>query len=53
MDEETIAYFRSRERVEREAAEKAASEIARQIHLDLAAGYETLARQGEDTARAD
>jgi hypothetical protein len=46
MDQESIDYFRSRERVEREAAKAAVTEAARRAHLDLAQGYAALVRKG-------
>ena len=46
MDQESIDYFRSRERVEREAAKAAATEAARRAHLELAQGYAALVRRG-------
>ena len=46
VDQESVDYFRSRERVEREAAKAAASDEARRAHLELAQGYAALARKG-------
>ena len=46
MDQESIDYFRSRERIEREAAKSAVSEAARRAHLELAQGYAALTRKG-------
>jgi hypothetical protein len=46
MDQVSIDYFRTRERVEREAAKAAVSEAARRAHLELAQGYAALARKG-------
>ena len=46
MDQESIDYCRSRERVEREAAKNAANETARRAHLELAQGYAALVRRG-------
>ena len=46
MDQESVDYFRSRERVEREAANAAATDEARRAHLELAQGYAALAPQG-------
>ena len=46
MDQVSIDYFRTRERIEREAAKAAASEAARRAHLELAEGYAALARKG-------
>lgn len=47
MDQQSIDYFRSRERVERAAAARAECEEARRVHLDLARGYAALVRRGE------
>ena len=44
MDQRSIDYFRLRERIEREAAERAACEEARYAHEELARGYAALAR---------
>ena len=46
MDQQSIHYFQSRERIEREAAKSAASEAARRAHLELAQGYAALVRRG-------
>lgn len=46
MDAASIAYFRNRERAERAAAKKAASEAARRVHQELAQEYAALARRG-------
>ena len=46
MDPESVDYFRSRERVEREAAKCAANEASRRAHLELAQGYAALVRKG-------
>ncbi len=46
MDPASIEYFRLRERIERAAAKKAASEAARRAHLELAEGYAALVRKG-------
>ena len=46
MDQGSIDYFRTRQRVEREAAKAAANEAARRTHLELAEGYAALARKG-------
>ncbi len=46
MDQESLDYFQSRERFEREAARTAGSEAARRAHLELAHGYAALARKG-------
>jgi hypothetical protein len=42
MDQQSIDYFRDRERVERAAAKAAATEAARRAHLELAKGYAAL-----------
>jgi hypothetical protein len=44
MDEISLGYFRERERIEREAASKAACDSARLAHERLAAGYAALIR---------
>ena len=49
MDQESVDYFRARERVELAAAEAAANESARRAHLELAQGYAALASQGPMT----
>jgi hypothetical protein len=46
VDQESVDYFRSRERVEREAAKAAATEEARRVHIELAEGYAALVRRG-------
>ena len=46
VDQESIDYFRSRERIERDAAKSAESEQARRAHLALAHGYAALVRRG-------
>lgn len=46
VDQESLDYFRSRERIEREAAKTAVSDAARRAHLELAQGYAALARKG-------
>lgn len=46
LDRESIEYFRLRERIERAAAQNAATEAARRAHLELAEGYAALARKG-------
>ena len=46
VDQESVDYFRARERVEREAAKLAVTEAARRAHLELAQGYAALARKG-------
>jgi hypothetical protein len=45
VDQQSIDYFRSRERVERAAADNAASDEARRAHLELAQGYAALVRR--------
>ncbi len=45
MDQESIEYFLSRERIEREAASSAVTEAARRAHLELAQGYAALVRR--------
>lgn len=50
MDQESVDYFRARERIERAAAETAATEAARRAHLELAQGYAALVRKGERAA---
>ncbi|HET7717422.1 MAG TPA: hypothetical protein VFK86_17510 [Bauldia sp.] len=47
MDQESLDYFRARERIERDAAKTAATEAARRAHLELARGYAALVRKGE------
>ena len=42
MDQQSVTYFRERERVERAAAKAAATEAARRAHLELANGYAAL-----------
>jgi hypothetical protein len=44
LDQETLEYFRRRERAERAAAKNAASDAARRVHQELAQRYATLAR---------
>ena len=46
MDQESLDYFRARERIERAAAKAAANEAARRAHLELAQGYAALVRKG-------
>jgi hypothetical protein len=46
VDQESVEYFRERERIERAAAKAAATEAARRAHLELAQGYAALARKG-------
>jgi hypothetical protein len=48
LDEESVEYFRSRERIERAAAENASNEAARRAHLELARGYAALVGAAED-----
>lgn len=43
-------YYRLREQVERTAAEKASSEAARRVHLQLAQHYAERADEGEEVA---
>ena len=50
MDSDSVEYFRNRERTERAAAKKAASEAARRVHQELAQGYAALAREGSIAA---
>ena len=38
-NQDSLDYFRRRERAERAAAKQAASEAARRIHQELAQGY--------------
>lgn len=45
VDQQAIEYFRERERIERAAAETAATEGARRAHLELAEGYAALVRK--------
>ena len=47
VDENSLDYFRLRERIERAAAKSAANEAARRAHLELAAGYAALVRNAE------
>ena len=47
LDQQSIDYYRSRERTERAAAANAECEQARRVHLELARGYAALIRQGE------
>lgn len=42
LDQESLEYFRKRERAERAAAKKAASEAARRAHQELAQSYAEL-----------
>ena len=46
VDQDSIEYFRARERIERAAAKAAVSEAARRAHLELAQGYAALIRKG-------
>ena len=46
MDERSIEYFRTRERIERAAAKAAATEAARRAHLELAQSYAALVHKG-------
>ena len=45
MDQNSADYFEKREAEERAAAARAESEVARQIHLDLAEEYAARARE--------
>jgi hypothetical protein len=47
VDQESVEYFRARERVERAAAENAVNEAARRVHLELAQGYAALVGAAE------
>ena len=49
VDQESIEYFRERERAERAAAANAASEEARIRHLELAQGYADRIRDAVST----
>lgn len=50
LDEETLEYFRRRERAERSAAKNAESDAARRVHQELAQEYsELLQRSGQLT----
>ena len=51
MDEASIAYYRERERVEREAANNAKCITARLAHEGLAAGYAALIRDARKRER--
>ena len=42
IDQETAIYFHRRERAERAAAKKAASDSARRVHQELAQNYAKL-----------
>ena len=46
VDQESLDYFRARERIERAAAGNALNEAARRVHLELAQGYAALLRRG-------
>jgi len=48
--ENSPGYYRTREEQEREAADTAADEAVRQIHLDLADKYRALAKAAEKRA---
>ena len=52
MDQQSVDYFRTRERIEREAAKAAANEAARRAHLELAQGYAALVRDGGQGVQA-
>ena len=45
LDPDAIEYFRKRERAERAAAKRAASDGARRAHQELAQGYAELLRR--------
>ena len=47
MTKAMTAYYSERERAERAAAERAASDLTRGIHLELANRYASLARHRE------
>jgi hypothetical protein len=49
LDQESIDYFKLRERIERAAAEAAATDAARLAHLELADGYAALIRKADKT----
>ncbi len=51
MDQESLDYFRARERIERAAAKSAATEAARRAHLELAQGYAALVKRAEPIGR--
>lgn len=44
INQDSVDYFRRRERVERAAAKKASSEAARRVHQELAQNYAALLR---------
>ena len=46
VDQDSIEYFRARERIERAAAKAALTEAARRAHLELAQGYAALVGKG-------
>lgn len=50
MDQESVEYFKLRERIERDAAEAATTDTARQAHLELANGYAALVRKAQGAA---
>lgn len=50
MNEDSIEYYRERERIELEAASNAASDNARISHEQLAAGYAALIREAGNRA---
>jgi len=50
MDENSLEYFRGRERIEREAASSATCDTARLAHEQLANRYASLVRQGRRSA---
>lgn len=43
-DEDSLEYYRQRERMERAAAKAAGTDAARRAHQELAQGYSVLAR---------
>jgi hypothetical protein len=45
VDKKSVEYFRQRETTERDAAQNAASEAARRVHLELAQEYAALLRR--------
>jgi hypothetical protein len=44
LDQQSVDYFRTRERIERAAAKRAASDAARRVHQQLAENYAELVR---------
>ena len=46
-DASSVDYFRSRERTERELADKTASIASRNIHLDMADRYRKMVQEAE------